>query len=74
MKIKTTELTGTDLSGVTLNEDYTSPTKREWVGLTKADWSAAFIDASTGWSIVGMKDAAKFVNAIEAALKEKNFV
>jgi hypothetical protein len=45
---------------------YTSPPKREWVGLTQEDIDIAFDDTQEGG---GFDD---FARAIEAKLKEKN--
>lgn len=53
---------------------YTSPPKREWVGLTDDEIIQAYgsVGGTAEWAIGGMADVGNFYLAIEAKLKEKN--
>ena len=52
---------------------YTTPSRREWQGLTHDEIRAAYRAVSEiEWALGGMGDATPFARAIEAKLREKN--
>jgi hypothetical protein len=53
---------------------YTTPPRKEWVGLTEDDIVDLYcqVGDETEWAIGGLKDAMPFANLVEAKLKEKN--